>query len=100
MKTDDQFLLAVLSYVDRYGTILHKDSTPMSASLQMEYDSQDLKAEMSAYSHAMGNGSCQATILFNGELVYKAKASFTATPYHTKVEKYIPGEWEKIMGLE
>lgn len=99
MKDDDKFLESVLVFVDRNGSIVSKQSTPMSCSLKMEYDTKDLKVTMSAYSHGMGNGSCNAVVTFGGKVVYKAAGSFTSSPYNVEVSKYESGAWERMMGL-
>lgn len=99
MSKDDKFLEQVLIFVDRNGVVLSKDSNPMSCSLKMSYQSKtpDLKIEMHAYAAAQGNGSCSAEVMYEGEIVYKASGCFTASPFKTKVEKYIPGEWEDLI---
>jgi hypothetical protein len=95
----DKYLENVLVFVDRNGVVVDKHSTPMSSSLKMKYENGDLHVSMNAYAHGMGNGSCGATVKYKGKIVYKAAGSFTSSPYNTKVDKYVTGEWEKLMGL-
>lgn len=97
---DDKFLEKVLVFVDQNGTIEDKYSTPMSCSLKMKYEDKALKIKMHAYSHGMGNGSCSAKISYEHKVVYEASGCFTAAPFNTKVKKYVPGKWEKLMNLE
>ncbi len=96
---DDKFLEEVMVYVDRNGTVDDKHSTPMSCSLKMSYKQGDLSITMHAYAHGMGNGSCGATVKYKGKTVYSASGNFTSGPFNTKVSKYTPGAWEKLLGL-
>lgn len=97
--SDDKYLENVLVFVDRNGTVVSKSGSPMSCSLEMSYDKGDLKVKMSAFAAGMGNGSCGATVTYKGKVAYKAHGSFTTRPFNTKVTKYEPGAWEKLMGL-
>jgi hypothetical protein len=99
IMNDDKFLEEVLVFVDSNGTIVSKTSTNMSCSLKMKYEDDDLKIKMHAYSHGMGNGSCGAEVRYKGKKVYEASGSFTSSPYDVKVKQYVPGKWEKLMGL-
>ena len=99
MKNPDKFLENVLVFVDRNGFIVNKQSTPMSCSLEMKYENGDLKAKMHAYAHGMGNGSCGATVTYKGETVFEGAGGFTARPFNSKINTYIPGEWERLMRL-
>lgn len=95
----DKYLEEVMVYVDRNGTVDSKHSTPMSSSLKMSYNQGDLSITMHAYAHGMGNGSCGATVKYKGKVVYSAGGKYTAGPFGTKVSKYVPGDWEKLLGL-
>jgi hypothetical protein len=97
---NNKFLENVLVFVDRNGTILDKHSTPMSTSLHMQYKQGDLDIDMHAFAHGMGNGSCSATITYQGEVVYQAGGSFTSSPYNVEVKKYSSGAWEQLMDLK
>lgn len=97
--TDDKFLEEVLVFVDRRGTIVEKFSGRMSTTLRMKYEQGDLSITMHAFAHGMGNGSCAATVTYQGKVVYDAAGHFTSSPYNTKVKTYHPGPWEQVMGL-
>lgn len=97
MSKEDDFLLKVLVFVDRNGKIESKNSNPMSCSLQMAYDANDLKIKMSAYSHCQGNGSCGAKVTYKGKVVYDASGNFTTRPFNTTAKKHSPGNWEKLI---
>jgi hypothetical protein len=99
MKNPDKFLEDVLVFVDRNGSIVSKQSGEMSCSLEMKYERGDLNVKMHAYAHGMGNGSCGATVTYKGEKVFHGAGSFTVRPYNSKIETYIPGEWEQLMRL-
>jgi hypothetical protein len=96
---NNKFMEKVLVFVDRNGTVVSKSSTPMSCSLEMKYKGDDLSITMSVFAHGMGNGSCKAEVVYQGETVYQASGSYTSGPYHVQVQKYVPGPWKELMGL-
>jgi hypothetical protein len=100
MNEQDKFLEKVLVFVDRNGEVKSKESTPFSSSLTMKYEDRDnLLIEMDVFANGFGNGSCRATITYEKKIVYRAKSNYTSSPFNTKEEVYIPGEWEKLIGI-
>lgn len=91
----DDLMLRVLVYVDRNGTVVSKDSSPNSASLQMKYKDQDYDIKMHAYANGMNNGSCGATVKYQHTVVFDAGGSYTSGPWGVKAKTYTPGKWEK-----
>lgn len=96
---NNKFLEKILIFVDREGVVESKNSTPNSSSLTMSYNSNGLQVDMHAFAHGMGNGSCSATVVYKGKTVYKGAGGFTSHPLSVKVENYVAGPWEKLMGL-
>lgn len=99
MSQEDEFLRKVLKFVDRNGSVKSKSSTPMSCSLEMTYEDRksDIRIDMHASAHGMGNGSCGAKVYHKGDVVYDAGASYTSGPFGTKVKVYEPGRWEELI---
>jgi len=97
MSDANSFMRSVLIFIDRNGTVIHKNSNPMLSQLSMKYDKQDLKAEMSVTAHAMGNGSCSAKIEFKGEIVYAANGNYTANPFNVKETVNKSGNWKSLI---
>ena len=96
---NDKYLEDVLVFVDHRGTILEKHKAPTSTTLKMKYDKEGLFISMHTFAHGMGNGSCAATVIYQGQVVYKASGNFTTSTYNVEMETYHPGPWEQVMGL-
>jgi hypothetical protein len=95
----DKYMWKVLEYVDRNGTVLSKDSSPMHSSLAMSLKKGKLSAKISASAYAQGNGSCHAKIVYDGRRVFEAGGNYTAGPFNVAVSTYVPGSWEKTLGV-
>lgn len=96
-KTSEEIealMLRVMVFVDRHGVVLSKTSNPMSTSLKMSYQGNDLDVIMRAYAHSQGNGSCGATVKLNDKIVFKASGTFRTEPSDVEASIYKPGDWE------
>lgn len=70
--TPQDLAMQVAKFIDRNGRVLEKQSTPQSVHLKMVYETGDIKADLSAYQHAQGNGSTQVRVTVAGKEVFKA----------------------------
>jgi hypothetical protein len=93
----NKFLERVLVFVDRNGVVQAKDSSPMHSALSMSYKRGKLAIKMHATAYAQGNGSCGASVKYNGKTVFTAAGCFTSAPWDVVITTYKPGAWEKLI---
>ena len=94
-KNLDELAMHCIVFVDRNGTVLEKDGSPMHSTLSMEYKRDPWDISFRVQSQAQGNGSSKVLVRYRGNLVLDAAGKFTTAAYDVKASTYIPGAWEK-----
>lgn len=105
MKTNDLLTQAQLDalvnrclvFVDRNGTIISRDGSPVHANLSMEYKRNGLEIIFSVSSSGMSNGSSRVEVKQGGQIVFEASGKFMTTASNCQSKTYVPGSWEKTV---
>ena len=83
---------------DRRGRKLRKESNPVTACLEMEYNDKKFRIWFYVTANAMAGGSYQMKVIQGKSTLLKAEGysgGFYVYPYEPNVSAYISGAWEK-----
>ncbi len=98
MQKDRAKLAADLAQkIDKTGKVLHKDSSPVHALLEMELVVGKTKASLRATSSPFSNGSTHVIVKEGRKVLFEATGDMWL---RMKVDKDVnPGSWEQVLGL-